>query len=66
MVFTYLNAFDEVHEAVAELKAHHQRGGLGDMAVKRRVEAVLHGIVGLIRERRSALARDPAFVMDVL
>jgi len=66
VVFTYLDAFDEDHEAVDELKAHYQRGGLGDVAVKRRLEAVLHGIVGPIRERRAALARDPAFVMDVL
>jgi len=66
VVFTYLDAFDEDHEAVADLKARYQRGGLGDMAVKRRLEAVLHGIVGPIRERRAALARDPAYVMDVL
>ncbi len=66
VVFTYLDAFDEDHEAVADLKARYQRGGLGDMAVKRRLEVVLHGIVGPIRERRAALARDPAYVMDVL
>lgn len=66
VVFTYLDAFDEDHEAVAELKAHYQRGGLGDMTVKRRLDAVLHGIVGPIRERRAALAREPDFVMDVL
>ena len=66
VVFTYLDAFDEDREAVAELKAHYQRGGLGDTAVKRRLEAVLHNIVGPIRERRAALARDPDFVMNAL
>lgn len=65
-VFTYLDAFDEDRGAVAELKAHYRRGGLGDMVVKRRLEAVLRSIVGPIRERRAALARDPDFVMDVL
>lgn len=66
VVFTYLDAFDEDRGAVAELKAHYRRGGLGDMAVKRRLEAVLRGVVGPIRERRAALARDTDFVMDVL
>lgn len=65
-VFTYLDAFDEDRGAVAELKAHYRRGGLGDMVVKRRLEAVLRSIVGPIRERRAAQARDPDFVMDVL
>jgi tryptophanyl-tRNA synthetase len=34
--------------------------------VKRRIEANLCDIIGPIRERRAALARDPDFVMDVL
>lgn len=66
VVFTYLDAFDDDQEAVAALKAHYRRGGLGDVALKRRLDAVLRAIVGPIRERRAALARDPDFVMDVL
>ena len=66
VVFTYLDAFDEDREAVAELKAHYQRGGLGDMALKRRLTALLREIVGPIRERRKALERDLDAVMDIL
>jgi len=66
VAFTYLDTFDEDREAVAELKAHYRRGGLGDMVVKHRLDAVLRGIVGPIRERRAALARDPDHIMDVL
>ena len=51
---------------MAELKAHYRRGGLGDMELKRRLDDVLRGTIGPIRERRAALARDPGYVMDVL
>ncbi|KMO32959.1 tryptophanyl-tRNA synthetase [Methylobacterium variabile] len=66
VVFTYLDAFDPDPEAVAALKAEYRRGGLGDAALKRRLEGVLRDLLGPIRERRAVLARDPDFVMDVL
>jgi tryptophanyl-tRNA synthetase len=58
VVFAYLNAFDPDREAVAELEAHYRRGGLGDVAVKRRLEEVLQALVAPIRERRAALAAE--------
>jgi len=66
VVFTYLDAFDPDVDAVAELKAHYRRGGLGDMALKRRLTGILQATVTPIRERRAELARDRDFVMDVL
>lgn len=66
VVFTYLDAFDEDAATVAELKARYRRGGLGDMAVKRRLEEVLEALLAPIRERRRRLAGDPGHVMDVL
>lgn len=66
MVFTYLDAFDGDEAAVAELKAHYRRGGLGDMAVKKRLESVLQELLAPTRERRAAYARDQAYVLDVL
>lgn len=66
VVFTYLDAFDEDREAVADLKARYQGGGLGDMALKRRLTDVLNALLGPIRERRIELTRDPDFIMDVL
>jgi tryptophanyl-tRNA synthetase len=66
VVFTYLDAFDEDQDAVADLKVRYRRGGLGDMAVKRRLVGVPTALVGPIRERRAELARDPDYVMDIL
>lgn len=66
VVFTYLDAFDPDPEAVAELKAHYRRGGLGDMTLKRRLTAVLQAVIAPIRERRSALSSDRDTIMDIL
>ena len=66
VVFTYLDAFDENDADVAELKTRYRRGGLGDMAVKRRLEAILQGLLAPIRERRAVYACKPEYVFDVL
>ena len=58
VVFAYLDAFDPDREAVAELKAHYRRGGLGDVPLKRRLEGVLQELLAPIRERRSRFAAD--------
>jgi tryptophanyl-tRNA synthetase len=63
VVFAHLDAFDPDREAVAELKAHYRRGGLGDMTLKRRLEEILQALLAPIRERRARLADDvPALV----
>lgn len=60
-VFTYLDAFStEEHFAkflpdyanLEELKAHYQRGGLGDVKVKKFLNNVLQDVLEPIRERR--------------
>lgn len=66
VVFAYLDAFDPDGEAVAELKAHYRRGGLGDMTLKRRLEEVLEELIAPIRDRREILASDPERVLDVV
>lgn len=66
VVFTYLDAFDRDVAGVEELKEHYRRGGLGDARIKRRLEDVLQALLAPIRERRSALAHDPAHILDVL
>jgi tryptophanyl-tRNA synthetase len=66
VVFTYLDAFDPDTDAVAELKAHYRRGGLGDMMLKRRLNRLLQDIVAPIRERRAALGSDPDTVLDMV
>ncbi|WP_028535214.1 tryptophan--tRNA ligase [Paludibacterium yongneupense] len=66
VVFTYLDVFHPDAARVAEWKEHYQRGGLGDMPLKRELEACLQALLEPIRTRREALARDPAMVMDIL
>jgi tryptophanyl-tRNA synthetase len=65
-VFTYLDAFDPDKEAVEALKAHYQRGGLGDSVVKKRLNEVLQAFLAPIRKRREEFAQDPASVMQLL
>ncbi len=65
-VFTYLDAFGEDREKIAELKAHYQRGGLGDSVVKKYLLEVLQAFLEPIRERRKEFAKDPKHVMDML
>ncbi len=65
VVFTYLDAFDGSPE-ITELKAHYRRGGLGDMVLKRRLDACLQALLAPIRERRAGFASRPDFVMDVV
>ncbi|MFI5334335.1 MAG: tryptophan--tRNA ligase [Chlamydiales bacterium] len=65
-VFTYLDAFDDDKSTLDEMKAHYQRGGLGDMVVKKRLIDVLEALLGPIRKKREALAKDPHAVMQLL
>ncbi len=66
VVFAYLDVFAEDQAKVAELKAHYQRGGLGDVAVKKYLIEVLDQILAPIRQRRTELAKDPQAIYDIL
>jgi tryptophanyl-tRNA synthetase len=66
VAFIYLDAFDTDKAALAEMKAHYTRGGLGDSIVKKRLEAVLQELLGPIRARREEFAKDKGYVMQVL
>lgn len=74
-VFTYLDAFckDEHfglylpdYQNLDELKAHYQRGGLGDMKVKKFLNAVLQEELQPIRERRKEFEKDIPYVYEIL
>ncbi|MBY0529129.1 MAG: tryptophan--tRNA ligase [Rhabdochlamydiaceae bacterium] len=65
-VFSYLDAFDPDHAALEEMKAHYQRGGLGDSVVKKRLLEVLQAFLEPIRTKREALSQDPQAVMEIL
>ena len=66
VVFAYLDAFDPDSAAVEQLKAHYRHGGLGDAPLKRRLEDVLERVVAPMRARRAAVARDRAYLREVL
>lgn len=66
VVFTYLDIFDEDKAGVEDLKAEYRKGGLGDVVVKKRLIAVLQGLIGPIRERREELAKDMDAVRDIV
>jgi tryptophanyl-tRNA synthetase len=66
VVFTYLDAFDEDRTGVEALRAHYRGGGLGDMAVKRRLDDILQTLLAPIRDRRAILARNPGHILTVL
>ena len=66
VVFAYLDAFDPDAAAVAALKDHYRRGGLGDTTVKERLEKVLTAFLDPIRARRDSVARNPDAVRDML
>lgn len=66
VVFAYLDAFDPDREAVGELKDRYRDGGLGDMVLKKRLDGILQELLAPIRERRRALASDPAAVLGIL
>ena len=74
-VFTYLDAFCRPeyfaeflpdYADLDELKAHYQRGGLGDMKVKRFLNAVLQAELEPIRNRRKEYQKDIPYVYEIL
>jgi len=74
-VFTYLDAFckDEYfaeylpeYKNLDELKAHYERGGLGDMKIKKFLNNVLQAELGPIRERRQMWEQRIPEVLAIL
>jgi tryptophanyl-tRNA synthetase len=64
-VFTYLDAFATDKERVEEMKAHYQRGGLGDSVVKKYLLEVLQAFLDPIRTRRAAFAKDAEHIWKI-
>lgn len=74
-VFIYLDAFCKPehfekylpdYQNLEELKAHYQRGGLGDVKVKRFLNAILEEELAPIRERRKELEARIPEIYDIL
>lgn len=65
-VFTFLDVFCQNKAMVQDLKDHYQRGGLGDVKVKKVLLEVLEELLQPIRERRKLFAADKAQVLEIL
>ena len=75
VVFTYLDVFCKEdsfekflpeYKNLDELKAHYQKGGLGDMKIKKFLNSIIQEELRPIRERREELAKDIDAVYDIL
>lgn len=66
VVFTWLDAFHPDTDLVREMKAHYQRGGLGDRSCKNTLEACLQTLLAPIRERRRTLINDKETLLGIL
>src|ERR1700733_6919898 len=61
-----LDIFDPNKEEVQALKEQYQKGGLGDVVLKKRLATVLNDFLEPIRLRRQEWAKDKAAVMEIL
>ncbi|USO00695.1 MAG: tryptophan--tRNA ligase [Alphaproteobacteria bacterium] len=61
VVFEYLSAFYDKHDHLQELKENYQKGGLGDIYLKKLLNQVLQELLAPIRERRSKLENSEMY-----
>ena len=66
VVFAYLDVFAGDKNRVAEMKAHYQKGGLGDVAVKKYLIEEMDKVLKPIREKRAELEKDPEIIYEIL
>ncbi len=74
-VFTYLDAFCQdshferylpEYANLQELKDHYTRGGLGDVKVKRFLNAIMEELLEPFRKKRAEYEKDLGGVLDIL
>lgn len=65
-VFMYLDAFGTDYDTIEELKHQYEKGGLGDVKVKRYLNEVMQEFLKPIREKRKELEKDLPYVYEIL
>lgn len=74
-VFIYLEAFSNdkdfekylpQYKNLEELKAHYERGGLGDVVVKKFLNNIIQDLLRPIRERREKLEQNKEQILEIL
>ncbi len=66
VVFSYLDIFDRNQEEIEELKKHYQKGGLGDVFLKKRLFFVLNELLAPIRERYHFYYNDKNYLKKIV
>ncbi|MEK7634863.1 MAG: tryptophan--tRNA ligase [Patescibacteria group bacterium] len=66
VVFAYLDAFDSDKDEVKKLKERYEKGGLGDVEIKKYLTEVLENLIKPIREKREEFAKNSAYIEEVL
>jgi len=65
-VFTYLDAFDIDKKELDKIKKQYEKGGLGDVVVKKRLNEVLQEFLKPIREKRENLEKNKDEVIKII
>ena len=65
-VFMYHDAFNPDVDDVKNMKEHYQRGGLGDVEVKKKLIVAINNLLEPMRERRAYFEAHPQLVQAAL
>ncbi|WP_024615336.1 tryptophan--tRNA ligase [Clostridium sp. Ade.TY] len=65
-VFTYLDAFCEDKITLENMKSHYEKGGLGDVKIKKYLNEVMQEKLRPIRERRREYEKNIDYVYSIL
>lgn len=66
VVFQYLDVFDKKTGDIKKLKEDYQKGGLGDVVLKKRLIEVLKDLITPIREKRKEFENKPEYIDKIL
>jgi tryptophanyl-tRNA synthetase len=66
VVFSYLDIFDPDKKEIEKLKKQYQKGGVGDVVMKKRLISVLDTLISPIRNRKKELEKNPEYVFKIL
>ena len=65
-VFKYLDAFDDDKKKVKQLKLQYEKGGLGDVKLKKYLNEIIQEKLKPIRKRRNLYSKNMDYIYDIL
>ena len=66
VVFSYLDVFDPNKKELEILKKQYQKGGIGDVLIKKRLIDILDNFISPIRKKKKELEKNPEYVFEIL